>query len=175
MTMNSGGEPTAAQQPTASEQLTLLKREFPRRLKQAIGSRSIHSFAKSCGMSDSLIRKYLSGSLPGLDKALIMAKEGGVSLEWLTGGELSPFGTESAIGPSFDLDLMEAVIATTRQNFLERNIKLPPEEEAKVIRLIYELKSGSQEPDKMRKSIKINDSEFPINDELITDDLRTES
>ncbi len=174
MTMNNGGEPTS-QLPTDSEPLALLRREFPRRLKQAIGNRSIHAFAKACGMSDSLIRKYLSGSLPGLDKALIMAKEGAVSLEWLTGGELSPFGTESAVGTSVDLELMETVIATTRQNFLERDIKLPPEEEAKVIRLIYELKSGSQEPDTKRKSIKINGSEFPISTNLIADDLRSES
>ncbi len=175
MTMNNGGEPTTAQQATHSEQLALLKREFPRRLKQAIGSRSIHAFAKSCGMSDSLIRKYLSGSLPGLDKALIMAIESGVSLEWLTGGELLPVGTESGIGGSVDMDLMEGVIATTRQNFLERDIKLPPEEEAKVIRLIYELKTGSEDPEQVRKAINVHGAELPTGAEFISDDLRTES
>lgn len=156
---------TSAIQSRQSDPLSLLKKAFPKRLKQAIGSRSIHAFAKACGMSDSLVRKYLAGSLPGLDKAVIMAAESGVSLEWLTGAGLD--SARSATATSFDMDLMEAVIATTRQNFQERDIKLPPEEEAKVIRLIYELKTQSQESARMRQSIKIDGSEFPISNDVI--------
>ncbi len=64
-----------------------LEREFPERLKQAIGNRSVLSFARECGLSDSLVRKYLSGSLPGLDKVLVMARTAGVSVQWLATGE----------------------------------------------------------------------------------------
>ena len=64
-----------------------LERGFGARLKEAIGKRSVLSFAKECGFSDSLVRKYLAGSLPGLDKALVMAETLGVSLEWLATGE----------------------------------------------------------------------------------------
>ena len=124
-----------------------LQRGFSQRLKQAIGNRSIHSVAKSCGMSDSLIRKYLSGSLPGLDKALILAKETGVSLEWLATGQAPPeHQPESAlIKDLLDVERMEEVIAKTRRNFLDRGIRLAPEEEAKIIRLIYELNSETTE------------------------------
>ncbi|WP_304524939.1 helix-turn-helix domain-containing protein [Halomonas sp. I5-271120] len=127
-----------------------LERGFSKRLKQAIGNRSIHSIAKSCGMSDSLIRKYLTGSLPGLDKALILAVETGVSLEWLaTGQELPEKQPKSvSVKPSLDVERMEAVIAKTRRNFLDRGISLSPEEEAKIIRLIYELNSEDAENSK---------------------------
>jgi transcriptional regulator with XRE-family HTH domain len=122
-----------------SSAIIALESEFPRRLKQAIGGRSVLSFAKACGMSDSLVRKYLSGSLPGLDKALIMAREAEVSLEWLaTGVAPSHQGVGSGDGVSVDLDRMEKVIAETRRNFEARGIDLPPESEAKVIRMIYE-------------------------------------
>lgn len=122
-----------------------LEREFPRRLRQAIGDRSVLSFAKACGMSDSLVRKYLAGSLPGLDKAIIMARVAGVSLEWLAGGPEA--GTYVAEAPRIygqhkapppDLDLMEEVIMKTRKKFEEKEIDLTPEAEAKIIRLIYE-------------------------------------
>lgn len=71
-----------------------LERSFSMRLKAAIGQRSVLSFAKECGFSDSLVRKYLGGSLPGLDKAVAMAGVLGVSLEWLATGEGAMFPTQ---------------------------------------------------------------------------------
>jgi len=116
-----------------------LEREFPRRLRESIGRRSVLSFARACGLSDSLVRKYLSGSLPGLAKALVMAREAGVSLEWLaTGREWSGPREPVEAEPTAYLDRMEEVIAFSRQQFQERGIELPPESEAKVIRMIYE-------------------------------------
>ncbi len=58
---------------------------FLERLRFAIGSESINKFASKCGFSESLVRKYLSGSIPGFDKAAVMARAAGVSLEWLAG------------------------------------------------------------------------------------------
>lgn len=58
---------------------------FSERLRLAIGSESINKFASKCGFSESLVRKYLSGSIPGFDKAAVMARAAGVSLEWLAG------------------------------------------------------------------------------------------
>ncbi|WP_010324346.1 LexA family transcriptional regulator [Marinobacterium stanieri] len=68
---------------------------FSERLRLAIGSESINKFASKCGFSESLVRKYLSGSIPGFDKAAVMARAAGVSLEWLAGergerGEVRP-------------------------------------------------------------------------------------
>ena len=63
-------------------------REFPERLRLALGSKPVHAFARGAGMTDSLLRKYLSAtSLPGLDKLLELAKAAGVRLEWLATGE----------------------------------------------------------------------------------------
>lgn len=63
---------------------------FTRRLRQIIGERSVHRFARECGLSDSLMRKYLNGSYPGLDRLVRLAEAGGVSVEWLaTGREIS--------------------------------------------------------------------------------------
>ncbi|MDX1755851.1 MAG: S24 family peptidase [Marinobacter sp.] len=61
--------------------------QFSERLKLAMGSDSTNKFAKKCGFSESLVRKYLNGSLPGIDKALVMARVTGVSLDWLISGE----------------------------------------------------------------------------------------
>ncbi|MCP1726349.1 transcriptional regulator with XRE-family HTH domain [Natronospira proteinivora] len=116
-----------------------LQKEFPHRLRQAIGPRSVLSFARACGLSDSLVRKYLSGSLPGLGNALVMAREAGVSLEWLaTGREWVAPRESSEADPKAYLTRMEEVIAFSRLQFQRRGIELPPESEAKVIRVIYE-------------------------------------
>lgn len=61
---------------------------FGDRLKQAIGADKPYAFAKKCGVSESLLRKYLSeASIPSVEKAWAMAKTAGVSLDWLAGGE----------------------------------------------------------------------------------------
>lgn len=59
---------------------------FSGRLKLAIGSESTNSFAKKCGIRESTIRGYLSGSIPSLDKAAILAKAAQVDLTWLATG-----------------------------------------------------------------------------------------
>lgn len=61
--------------------------KFSERLREAIGSRSVLAFSKECGISDSLVRKYLAGSLPGTDNLVAMARAAGVSIAWLAAGE----------------------------------------------------------------------------------------
>jgi phage repressor protein C with HTH and peptisase S24 domain len=110
--LNNGDEPESKHSSLDCE----LERGFSARLKEAIGDRSVLSFAKECGFSDSLVRKYLSGSLPGLDKALVMARVAGVSLEWLAMGEAQPqsgapkepapgLGDEYALIPRYDVQV----------------------------------------------------------------------
>jgi phage repressor protein C with HTH and peptisase S24 domain len=61
---------------------------FKERLKVAMAGESGYSFAKKCGIAESLIRKYLAGeSLPGLDKLITIAAASDVSVEWLATGE----------------------------------------------------------------------------------------
>ncbi|MFV0447933.1 MAG: XRE family transcriptional regulator [Vibrio sp.] len=59
---------------------------FKDRLKEAIGEESVRSFSKRCGISESVIRKYLAGSHPVLDKLPRIAEATGRSMEWLTTG-----------------------------------------------------------------------------------------
>lgn len=59
---------------------------FSKRLKQAMGSETNYAFAKRSGVSEPLLRKYLSGvSVPSMEKAWKMAVAANVSLDWLAG------------------------------------------------------------------------------------------
>ncbi|MCF6763808.1 MULTISPECIES: LexA family transcriptional regulator [Pseudomonas] len=76
---------------------------FGERLRQAIGADKPYAFAKKCGVSESLLRKYLSGaSVPSVEKAWAMAKTAKVSLDWLAGGEgsMCPSGSSNKATPS---------------------------------------------------------------------------
>lgn len=128
---------------------------FGKRLKRAIGSRSVLSFAKECGLSDSLVRKYLAGSLPGLDKAVTMARVAKVSLEWLATGEGDPdqgaagARPQQAAGPQeMDLALLEEVACAAIQELKDRGIVLEPADQARAIRVLYRhFASKGEQPD----------------------------
>ncbi len=61
--------------------------QFAARLQQLIASGSVRSFAIGCGIGESLMRSYLSGSEPGLDKILKIWMHAKCSLSWLVAGE----------------------------------------------------------------------------------------
>ncbi|MDN3519557.1 hypothetical protein QWY84_18265 [Aquisalimonas lutea] len=109
----------------------------------------MHSFANACGLSDSLIRKYLAGSLPGLDKVVVIAREAGVSVEWLaTGRSRDDSVTRLPVEGVLSAEYIEEVVAKTRREFIARGINLKPEDEAKVIRLICEFNAiGASGPE----------------------------
>lgn len=108
---------------------------FAARLNEAMGSMTPYSMEKKTGIAQSLVRKYLAAqSVPGLDKAVVMAKIVGVSLQWLaTGKEIPPLGQ-----PQIDYDKLEEVTTKTLRLFQERKVTIKPEAQARVIRLIYE-------------------------------------
>jgi len=61
---------------------------FATRLKLLIGEESVSKFAKKCGVTESMLRKYLLGeSVPGTDKLVRIAQVAGVSIRWLATGE----------------------------------------------------------------------------------------
>ena len=60
---------------------------FAQRFKEALGSESPHAFSKRVGMSGTMVRKYLDGSMPGLDKLVDIARVTNVTLDWLATGE----------------------------------------------------------------------------------------
>jgi len=67
------------------------------RLLELIGSQSVRSFAQSIGVSETGVRKYLKGAIPGLDIALRIAEQCDVNLEWLATGKGSKH-------PSYDIE-----------------------------------------------------------------------
>jgi len=60
---------------------------FSRRLQALIGKESVSSFARRCGLAESLLRAYLrDGRMPSIDKAAAIAAAAGVSVDWLATG-----------------------------------------------------------------------------------------
>ncbi|EMO4249217.1 helix-turn-helix domain-containing protein [Citrobacter freundii] len=85
---------------------------FGERLKEAIGGESNLSFAKKCGLSETVIRNYLAGkSYPGIDKLPAIAEAAGTSIEWLVTGEESQAQAQSFNRQ--DLELWWSMILTS--------------------------------------------------------------
>ena len=59
---------------------------FIDRLRELIGSDSVSKFAQEVGLGDNLVRKYLAGATPGLDKVLRICQAKQVNVEWLALG-----------------------------------------------------------------------------------------
>lgn len=72
---------------------------FAGRLKLALGDESVNGFAAKCGLSESVLRKYLHGSEPGLEKVVRIARAAGVPVDWLATGEGSPEKTSAPTTP----------------------------------------------------------------------------
>lgn len=61
--------------------------ELSARLQAIIGRESVSSFARKCGLAESVLRTYLrDGRMPPLDKARAIAAAAGVTLDWLATG-----------------------------------------------------------------------------------------
>ncbi|MDX2271416.1 MAG: helix-turn-helix transcriptional regulator [Cyanobacteriota bacterium] len=63
------------------------------RLRILLGEEAVFHFAHRCGLPDSTLRKYLSGSQPTADRLALIARCAGVSIDWLVTGEEPMFRT----------------------------------------------------------------------------------
>lgn len=59
---------------------------FADRLKELIGQQPANRFAREVDIGESLLRKYLAGATPGIDKVAQIAESTGTSVEWLVSG-----------------------------------------------------------------------------------------
>ena len=78
--------------------------QFPVRLKQAVGDKSIRGFARDCGFSDTVLRQYLNGqSEPTRPALLAIARTANISVEWLATGqsEAAPNGSPQALAEKY--------------------------------------------------------------------------
>lgn len=65
------------------------------RISQLIGEESVSSFAKRCGISESLIRKYLNGSQPSAQNLVLISNATGCAIDWLAAGKPPIFRADS--------------------------------------------------------------------------------
>ena len=88
--------------------------DFKNRLRNIVGEgRKVSAFAKKCGFTEGVLRRYLAGeSLPGLDKLVKIAMVGEVSLDWLAMGlkeDAAPAVSEQDTDYAVNNDLREAL------------------------------------------------------------------
>jgi len=93
------------------------------RIREAIGGEKVHAFAKRAGIRDSLLRKYLAGSVPGMDRAAAIAKAADMSLVWLATGE-GPKRIVPGAGTT-DAVLMGALVDGLRGVYRDQNARIP--------------------------------------------------
>ncbi|MDX9862586.1 MAG: S24 family peptidase [Rhodospirillales bacterium] len=92
----------------------MIDSSFSDRLKQLIGQDSVSAFALKCGLKEGSVRQYLSGSIPGLDKAAQIAAAMGVPLDWLARGE-GPVRIQAG-KPTVPAPLAEGFVMVPRYN-----------------------------------------------------------
>lgn len=110
---------------------------FADRLKVLIGEMPANRFARQVSVGESLIRKYLAGATPGVDKVVAIAEAKEVSLDWLARG----------VGP-MKLDLQEdsgssAAVSTSQGGMLMTQQAGSPEGFALVPRLDIQASAGN--------------------------------
>ncbi|GAB6142540.1 hypothetical protein JCM14076_32700 [Methylosoma difficile] len=71
-----------------------LEQTFADRLAQIIGVESVASFSRRSGIRESLLRKYLNGSLPTVKNLVILADAGATSIGWLASGRTPQIAAE---------------------------------------------------------------------------------
>ncbi|WP_160326934.1 helix-turn-helix domain-containing protein [Thiomicrospira sp. XS5] len=77
-----------------------IARDFALRLKELIAFQSVRSFARSCQLSETALRKYLNGeSTPNLERLIAIANQSGVTVEWLATGKGEKYPPQNVAEP----------------------------------------------------------------------------
>ncbi|MEM9908087.1 MAG: LexA family transcriptional regulator [Cyanobacteria bacterium P01_D01_bin.44] len=106
--------------------------DFPSRLKKVVGDKSIRSFARECGFSDTVLRQYLNGnSEPTRPVLLAIARAADVSLEWLAAGQTASENSTDILAQkyiyketlAFEADWLKAQFPTSFENLLLTQVK----------------------------------------------------
>jgi transcriptional regulator with XRE-family HTH domain len=107
---------------------------FSTRLRLLIAERSVSEFARTVGLSESLIRKYLKGSEPSLSRSLQIAKACRCSMVWLASGEGMPFD----LGREIDIEAMQAALRIIAAEPDQSGLRIPDTETLKRIIGLYQ-------------------------------------
>lgn len=129
--------------------------DFPTRLKKLIGERSVRSFSRDCGISETVLRKYLRGdSEPTRSRLLSLARTGHASVEWLATGEgpmtpADPKEWSEAVRDhgsgtaGLDFDLLHGVLQALEEVMAATKPNLSTEKRAQIIVAVYDLYAGA--------------------------------
>lgn len=70
-----------------TQEIAFNQSDFAKRLERIIGNEPLRAFARRADMTDGGLRRYLhEGTIPPVDRALNLARAGGVTFEWLVFG-----------------------------------------------------------------------------------------
>lgn len=113
---------------------------FKERLVEVIGNESVRSFSSRCGISESVLRKYLNGSYPNMDKLPRIAEASGRTMEWLLTGEDKNIESQS-YDPNSQLDVRELELAIKAVKSFAKKKGAKPSDSAfaKAVAIVYTL------------------------------------
>lgn len=141
--------------------------ELPDRVKQAIGDEPVAAFGRRCGINESTLRKYFSGTLPNVENLIAIADAANVSIEWLAtgrgpkqrGASIHTLPTASAppAAPpiAFDTDRLASAIAAVQEGLDAIQRQLPPHKHAQLIAAAYDLLDSATSNAKVVQFIKL--------------------
>ncbi|WP_224746087.1 helix-turn-helix domain-containing protein [Neiella litorisoli] len=117
--------------------------DFALRLRELMGDMSVSAFARKVELSESLIRKYLNGSEPGLAKANQIAIKANCSLEWLATG----CGYQYRKAEVVDMEALETAMQLTLSLAESEELNLQNEKLMKAIVATYQYMRATKKKD----------------------------
>ncbi|RCU50580.1 XRE family transcriptional regulator [Corallincola luteus] len=108
-----------------------------------MGEQSVSAFARRVELSESLVRKYLSGSEPSLSKANQIAMKANCSLEWLATG----CGYEYRKAEVVDMEALEKSVQLTMTMAEQNDLSVANEKVMKVIVATYQYLRATKKKD----------------------------
>jgi transcriptional regulator with XRE-family HTH domain len=123
------------------------------RIKEVVGDASQAAFARKCGVSESVFRKYLAGAMPSADRLVAIADAGGVTVEWLATGRepklrrdlvaalraAAEGGTAREEPLQVDLERLRTAVTAVEEGLHDACLVMPPDKKAEVFVYAYEL------------------------------------
>ena len=119
--------------------------ELAKRIADVVGEEPAAVFGRRCGINESLLRKYMGGTVPSLFRGAAIAEAANVSLEWLaTGrGEKKRGAAAAQPGPApvvfDDQARLQATVEAVEEGLRSINRKLPPAKYAELVAAAYTL------------------------------------
>lgn len=114
---------------------------FATRLLELIGEANRSAFARKSGISETSIRQYLAGTMPGIDKAMQIADAADVEPLWLIAGrgpkDRSQSQSMSGGQAPLDAELLREIVEIVENALSAQKKSLPPAKKAELIAESY--------------------------------------